>query len=225
MSVKQYFNQCLSWLYRFKNRLLPLVLLISLVSPVWAHKSPSAIDKLNQHLKQLHTLQAKFRQVVKSQDNQILQRSSGKVVIKRPNHFKWHIQKPQPQTIITDGQNLWIYQPDLKQVTQRRLQKNIGQIPLLLLTEQKVDLQKNFQVQNVGQNAFKLSPKKQASFAYLRLQFADQKPKQMTIVMKSGQQTQVQLNQIKFNQAVHNKQFQFQAPQDVQIINMNRHTS
>lgn len=245
MSLKQYLSKCLSfnciafprrWESRahncisklshyFKRTLLPVMLLTSIASPIWAHEPQSAIYKLNQHLKQLHTLKAQFKQIVKSQDGQVLQRSSGQVVIKRPDHFKWHIQKPQPQTIITDGQHLWIYQPDLKQVTQRRLQKNIGQIPLLLLTERKVDLQKNFHVQQVAQGAFKLSPKKQASFSYIRIRFVHSEPQQMTIAMASGQTTHIQLQKTQFNQSVKDKQFQFEAPQDVQVINMDQQSS
>lgn len=202
--------------------LISFVMVIGFMQPVWGDASSDAINKLNQRLQHLNTLQAQFDQKVVSHHGDVLQQSSGKVAIKRPNHFKWRIDKPMPQTIITDSHHLWIYQPDLKQVTQRRLQKRIGQIPLLLLTEKKVRLQNNFKVKQVSADVFQLIPKKQANFAKIRLQFVGNKPAKMRLVMGSGQTTRVQLRQVRLNQTVDADQFKFQAPSDVQVINMEK---
>ena len=40
----------------------------------------------------------------------------GKITIKRPGKMRWIYEAPEPQSIITDGNRLWIYRPDDNQV-------------------------------------------------------------------------------------------------------------
>ncbi|MFC1858004.1 outer membrane lipoprotein carrier protein LolA, partial [Thermodesulfobacteriota bacterium] len=42
--------------------------------------------------------------------------ASGKIFIKRPDRMRWEYQKPESQTIVTDGKQLWIYRPEDNQV-------------------------------------------------------------------------------------------------------------
>lgn len=200
--------------------LIASVLFIVMSLPIWANQPNADVSALSHRLKHLHTLQAHFKQTVTSSNGDVLQRSSGQVMLKRPDHFKWQIQQPMPQTIIADGQYLWVYQPDLKQITKRKLQKRIGQIPLLLLTEQKVDLTQNFQVKQLSANTFQLTPKKQANFAHIRLQFASHKLQQMTLTMGGGQTTQIRLKNSHVNRAITDDRFKIEAGQDVQVINL-----
>ena len=42
--------------------------------------------------------------------------SSGQVYFKRPGRMRWEFVDPDPQTIVADGETLWVYQPDQRQV-------------------------------------------------------------------------------------------------------------
>jgi len=42
--------------------------------------------------------------------------SSGKVYFKRPGKMRWEFEKSEKQTIVADGQMLWVYQPEHHQV-------------------------------------------------------------------------------------------------------------
>ena len=42
--------------------------------------------------------------------------ASGKIFVKRPGMMRWEYEKPEKQFVITDGENLWIYRPDINQV-------------------------------------------------------------------------------------------------------------
>ncbi|MFO8084786.1 MAG: outer membrane lipoprotein carrier protein LolA [Desulfobacterales bacterium] len=42
--------------------------------------------------------------------------ATGTLKIKRPGMMRWEYQSPDPQVIITDGDKLWIYRPEDKQV-------------------------------------------------------------------------------------------------------------
>lgn len=43
--------------------------------------------------------------------------SRGEIFFKRPAKMKWNYQAPEEQQFVVDGQNVWFYQPVLKQVT------------------------------------------------------------------------------------------------------------
>jgi outer membrane lipoprotein carrier protein len=42
--------------------------------------------------------------------------ASGKIFVKRPGMMRWEYEKPEKQFVITDGEHLWIYRPDINQV-------------------------------------------------------------------------------------------------------------
>ena len=42
--------------------------------------------------------------------------SSGRVFFKRPGRMRWEFLEPEKQTIVADGQTLWVYQPEHHQV-------------------------------------------------------------------------------------------------------------
>ena len=42
--------------------------------------------------------------------------STGKVYFKRPGRMRWEFATPEKQTIVADGQTLWVHQPEHRQV-------------------------------------------------------------------------------------------------------------
>ena len=42
--------------------------------------------------------------------------TSGRVAFEKPNRMRWDYDPPDKQTIVGDGQSLWLYQPDMNQV-------------------------------------------------------------------------------------------------------------
>ena len=42
--------------------------------------------------------------------------ASGRIFVKRPGKMRWEYQKPEPQTIVSDGKQLWIFRPEDRQV-------------------------------------------------------------------------------------------------------------
>jgi outer membrane lipoprotein carrier protein len=59
--------------------------------------------------------------------------SSGTFEFLRPNHFKFIYKKPFEQTIVADGQTLWLYDVDLNQVTARKQSSALGSTPAALI--------------------------------------------------------------------------------------------
>src|SRR4030095_9882104 len=75
-----------------------------------------ALDRLQRRYDDTRTMEADFRQIVESKTLAGTLETKGKVGFEKPNRMRWHYDPPDPQTIVGDGDTLWIYQPDLKQV-------------------------------------------------------------------------------------------------------------
>ncbi len=59
--------------------------------------------------------------------------SSGTFEFQRPGRFRFVYGKPLPQTIVADGQTLWLHDPDLNQVTARAQASALGSTPAALI--------------------------------------------------------------------------------------------
>lgn len=59
--------------------------------------------------------------------------SSGSFEFSRPSRFKFVYRKPFEQTIVADGQTLWLYDVDLNQVTARKQSQVLASTPAALI--------------------------------------------------------------------------------------------
>ncbi len=73
--------------------------------------------------------------------------SSGTLAFSRPGKFTWRYTKPYEQLLQADGQTLFIYDKDLNQVTERKLDNALAPSPAAILFGSN-DLTKNFDVKN-----------------------------------------------------------------------------
>ncbi len=59
--------------------------------------------------------------------------SSGTFEFQRPNRFRFVYHKPFEQTLVADGQTLWLYDADLNQVTARKQAQVLGSTPAAII--------------------------------------------------------------------------------------------
>ena len=59
--------------------------------------------------------------------------SSGTFEFQRPGRFRFDYRKPFAQTIVADGQTLWLHDAELNQVTQRSQAQALGSTPAALI--------------------------------------------------------------------------------------------
>lgn len=104
---------------------------------IGAASHASGLDSLEAFVKSAKTGRAEFSQVVTSppKDGQAARSktSSGTFEFSRPNRFKFVYVKPFAQTIVADGQTLWLYDADLNQVTARNQAAALGSTPAALI--------------------------------------------------------------------------------------------
>jgi len=73
-------------------------------------------QKLKQAYKNLDTLEAKFYQQTWASGSTQPIKAQGSVWLKRPNLMKWQYIKPYKQLIVAGLRDVYIYQPEQKQV-------------------------------------------------------------------------------------------------------------
>ena len=106
---------------------------------VWGvHAQADGVDLLAQFIKQARSGRAQFTQVVTSPSKagQLprSKTSSGSFEFQRPGKFRFDYRKPFVQTLVADGQTLWLHDVELNQVTARKQSQVLGSTPVALLT-------------------------------------------------------------------------------------------
>lgn len=96
------------------------------------------LDLLTQFVSQARSGRAEFSQVVTSPSRagQVprLKNSSGSFEFQRPGKFRFEYRKPFVQTLVADGQTLWLHDVELNQVTARKQSQVLASTPVALLT-------------------------------------------------------------------------------------------
>src|SRR5262245_51693093 len=75
-----------------------------------------AVDDFRAFTAQAKSARGEFTQVVTDRTGKVLRQSSGTFSIARPGKFRWTYAKPYSQTLVGDGEKVWIYDADLNQV-------------------------------------------------------------------------------------------------------------
>ena len=113
-------------------------LLVALVWPwfapaVWAN----GLEALENFVRTVSSGRADFTQVVTAPPREgqasRSKSSSGTFEFSRPNRFRFVYRKPFDQTIVADGQTLWLYDADLNQVSARKQALALGATPAALI--------------------------------------------------------------------------------------------
>lgn len=181
-----------------------------------------ALDQLHQFLQNTRTLKAEFAQTVIGKNGRKPQQSSGLVAISRPGKLRWEIVKPYPQLVVGDGDKIWIYDPELQQVTVRKAGQAISGSPAALLSGNN-DLEKNFTLKEAGEAEGMLwleaTPKNgDSGFDKVRLGFAGSDLKAMELQDSFGQTTLIRFSKVERNPALAAGTFKFTPPAGVDVV-------
>lgn len=220
----------------FLRALFATVLIASCLGPlVQAAATPkSTSDKaasaraLQHFVDHVATFEATFTQKQTGDDGEVLKTQSGKVWLQRATsdadtgRFRWLYEKPYKQLIVCDGKKIWVYDPDLKQVTVRPAEKVLGGSPAALLA-QRVTLTKAFNIAHAGtvggQHIVKLTPRDtQSDFKSIVLSLKDGVPTRMVFHDQLGDTTEVRFSHIETNHTIAAKRFAFQPPKGVTVV-------
>lgn len=198
---------------------LSIALIICIACNCAYAKSPA--EELSSILETYQTVQGEFVQTLVDSKANMLQESSGVFTVKAPGKFIWETTKPFPQKLIADLKTIWLYDPDLEQVTISSYDNNIEQSPAMLLSGNPEEILAHYTVKrsDLIADAYILKPiKKGGSFEELELLFNNAVIKTLILRDSLAQTTTFNVDNIQINEAVDDSIFIFNTPEGVDVL-------
>jgi outer membrane lipoprotein carrier protein len=184
--------------------------------------SAGAIEKLHAFIEQTRSARANFTQTVIDSSGSFQQQASGIVQFQRPGKFRWTYHKPYEQLIVGDGEKLWIYDKDLNQVTERKLDKAIGSSPAALLAGAD-DVDKYFSLNALGMKNkldwLEVKPYDEDSlFDKVRMGFNKNTLEVMELYDHFGQKTTIKFSKLERNPKTAPDLYTFTVPGGADVV-------
>ncbi|MGB9150095.1 MAG: outer membrane lipoprotein chaperone LolA [Burkholderiales bacterium] len=181
-----------------------------------------SLDKLKAFISGTQTMRAGFEQSVTDKNGKKLQAATGTMQFSRPGKFRWEYVKPYKQQIVGDGVKLWIFDPDLNQVTVKKLGDSLGDSPAALLAGNN-DLEKYYLVTDAGTldgvEWLDAVPKsKDTTFERVRMGFAGDSLTTMELKDNFGQTTLIRFSSLEKNPKLAGEVFKFVAPKGADVV-------
>lgn len=185
--------------------------------------SAGAAEELSSILRSYETYQADFIQIVVGENGGRVQETRGSLKAKRPGLFYWETAAPLSQFIVSDGETVEVYDPDLEQVTIHKLDDRVQSTPALLLSGEVDNLDETYEVsqRRIGEltREFTLVPRGADSlFVSLRLSFFDGELQEMRMEDSLAQISILSFDSIELNKDVDQSAFTLEYPEEVDVI-------
>lgn len=183
----------------------------------------SAAAQLGKLLTNMKSLDADFQQRILDAKGSRLQEVSGHLSLARPGKFYWETENPFPQTVVSDGETLWLYDPDLEQVTVQQVDPAQSRTPAMLLSGDIASIEERFTIKLTREGTqlkeFLLIPTGQESlFEELRLSFVAGELASLLLSDSLGQRTSIELFSTQLNPELPDDRFTFTVPDDIDVI-------
>jgi outer membrane lipoprotein carrier protein len=189
----------------------------------------SGLDSLEAFVKTAKTGKADFTQVVTApaKDGQAARskNSSGTFEFSRPNRFRFVYRKPFEQSIVADGQTLWLYDVDLNQVTARKQSSVLASSPAALIASAadikalQADFTLSAAADSEGLEWVHATPKaKDGALQSVRVGFKGAELAVLEIVDSFGQRSVMRFTGLRVNLPLEGAVFQFKPPVGADLI-------
>jgi len=181
-----------------------------------------SIERLKAFAAQTQSARATFTQTVQDKDGATVQTANGKLVFARPGKFRWEYEKPYQQTIVGDGQRLWIYDKDLNQVTVKKMEGALGNSPAALLAGSN-DIEQYYNLDAKGTKGgldwLEAYPRDEDSmFSKVRMGFKGNTLDTMELYDHMGQLTVIRFSKLQRNPKLADSLFTFTPPAGTDVI-------
>ncbi|MEI8156591.1 MAG: outer membrane lipoprotein chaperone LolA [Burkholderiales bacterium] len=200
-----------------------------LIAVCAASAGAGGLESLENFVKTVKTARTDFTQVVTmpAKDGQAARSktSTGTFEFSRPGHFRFIYKKPFEQSIVADGQTIWLYDVDLNQVTARKQAQVLATTPAALIASAAdvKALQADFvfmpDADRDGLEWVLATPKaKDSALQSIRVGFQSGELASLEMVDSFGQRSSLRFTGFKANVALDASAFQFKPPQGADVI-------
>src|SRR5438046_594769 len=91
---------------------------------------PAVVEHMQKNYDRAQDFQARFSQKYTNIAFGRTKVSTGEVTFKKPGRMRWDYDQPEKKMFLSDGQRLWLYEPDDKQAFKQELKQS--QLPAAL---------------------------------------------------------------------------------------------
>jgi outer membrane lipoprotein carrier protein len=154
--------------------------------------------------------------------------ASGRLLVRQPGKMRWEYLVPDPQTIITDGKELWVYRPEENQVL-------VGKAPALFGEGRGAGFLSNIKM---VRQSFQLTLEPNEDTAHHHLRLVPHQPSpdlvavdliidvktyqllRITTFNVYGDETRIELKNVNFSDPPPDALFHFDLPEGVELLQM-----
>lgn len=188
--------------------------------------SASALEQFKSFIATTKAAKGEFTQRQVKTDKQgkmqVSNVSEGSFQFARPGRFIWLYQKPYEQLLQADGEQLYIYDKDLNQVTIRKLGDALASSPAAILFGSN-DIEKNFTMKEGesrdGIDWLQLTPRaKDSPFEQIGIGLRNGTPEAMELRDAFGQVSLLTFPRFEKNPPLSAGQFKFDIPKGADIF-------
>ena len=177
---------------------------------------------LKNHLQGLNAFTTDFSQHVTDIDQGKIASSTGHLSFMRPGKFIWSYQEPYEQEIISNGEQLWIYDKDLEQVIVRPAGKQFAATPANILDDPATIIEQyeiKLLSEHNGEIKIQLTPhNKEIGFNHVVLIFHQANLSGMEIHSAFNHYNSLTFKNIDLQANLSDNKFDFKIPLGVDVI-------
>lgn len=198
---------------------------VCLVSSLGAQESSGdGVALLDEFTRSVSSLTTAFRQTLYDSNGQPLETetATGQFSFLRPDRFRWHQELPFEQTIVANGESLWMYDVEFEQV-ELSPYSNIAGTPAALLSGEG-NIADRFQVHELPAEddlrLLSLLPLEAdtSEFESVSIYFDEDTPVRLELLDNLGQLTRVEFFDVEVNPDIPAQDFDFIAPDGVRVV-------
>jgi outer membrane lipoprotein carrier protein len=155
--------------------------------------------------------------------------ASGRLMVRQPGKMRWEYLVPDPQTIITDGNDLWVFRPEENQVLVGKAPSFFGDVKGAGFLSDIKTVRKSFQISlepsdDPDQYRLKLVPNRSSvDLMAVELDIARKGFSliRITTVNVYGDETRIELKNVSFSEPPPESLFRFDVPEGADVVQMN----
>ncbi len=182
----------------------------------------SGLDNFNSFMNDLKTFEAQFEHSILDTENSRQGLFRGNFWLERPNKFRWNYLAPMKKNIIADGNDLWVIDFELDQVSQYYQPWALQDTPISILLSNKV-LDDTFKIVELGEKNkmqwLELIPNNPTSeIVRVLIAFQNNNLSRLEMTDNFGQISRFSFYDTKKNLPIPEKIFKYKPPEDLDIF-------
>ena len=179
---------------------------------------PPLLEEVQKEYQKSAGIEAEFDQITSVRSTKSEKKAQGKIWIKHPNKLRWETISPDQNILVSDGKYFWFYTPPFEKGDRGQvIIKKSAQVQtqfLNALLSGSFDFSKTkTAIESKTPNVFLLKPSANTAgdvkTAEVTINEASKKIEKVSLVHTSGNETSIQLKQIKLLPKINESLFQF----------------